>query len=483
MNKKKELVINTLIIALGKISTQFISFLLLPLYTTHLSTDAFGLVDLAVTYIALLAPVITIQLEMAAFRFLIDARGSKDQKSTVISSILRLLGLLLAAFIMGYLFVDIFIDISFGHLVVLGIVTTVVSNMLLQFARGLGENVHFAIGGVIAGVTTIVLNVILIVGFQMGAGGMLTAMAVANAVCAIYLFVALRLYEYIDFNKKEDGISVKLLKYSMPLVPNGISWWLISAADRTIISILLGLSANGIFAIAYKFPIIFTSFFSIFGLSWTESASMHIDSKDRNKFFSEIINASIQLFGSLGLILIASVPLAFNVLIDTKYNEAYLYIPILIIGAFFNAIVGLYSAIYIAKKLTKQVANSSMIAALISITLTLVFTYFIGLYAAAIATAVAYLAMSIYRHYDVKKYVTITYEKNIFIILGMLYAFTMVLYYYNNLIGNIVNIVVIMATVLLLNKSIVKVLKTKVFSLVGRRKKLTPEQQASEELL
>ena len=46
MNQKKELIKNTLIISIGKFSTQLVSFLLLPLYTTLLTTSEYGQYDL-----------------------------------------------------------------------------------------------------------------------------------------------------------------------------------------------------------------------------------------------------------------------------------------------------------------------------------------------------------------------------------------------------------------------------------------------------
>ena len=72
--------------------------------------------------------------------------------------------------------------------------------------------------------------------------------------------------------------------------------------------------------------------------------------------------------------------------------------------------VPVYSAIYVAKKMTRQVATTSFIAAVINLVVDLILIHFIGLYAAVISTAVAYLSMAIYRHYDLKKYVKIRYR-------------------------------------------------------------------------
>ena len=72
MNKKKQLARNTIIIFFGKVCTQLISFLLLPLYTAYLATSEYGIVDLIQTYVTLLVPIITLELEMSIFRYLID---------------------------------------------------------------------------------------------------------------------------------------------------------------------------------------------------------------------------------------------------------------------------------------------------------------------------------------------------------------------------------------------------------------------------
>ena len=484
MNKKNELIKNTLILALGKVFTQLMSFLLLPLYTIFLSPSDYGTVDLVTTYIVLFAPVITLQLEMAAFRHLIDARDNEQEKTKVISSTLRISGLLLIIFTILYILLGRFVNIPYSNLILFSIYATVFSNLFLQFARGLGKNKNFAVGSIMAGIVTVLSNIISIVVLHMGARGMLTSIVLANIVCSLYLFLSLKLYKYVDIKSSSKQLRSKLIKYSIPLVPNGVSWWVITVSDRTIVSIAISVAANGIYAVANKYAAIFTSIFSIFNMSWVESASVHINDTDRDEFFSETINASIRFFGSLGLILIAFIPLIFNFLINIKYNEAYQYIPILILAAFFNASVGLYGSIYVAKKMTKQVANTTIVAAIVNIALNLIFIKFIGVYAAAISTAVAYLTVFIYRHYDVKKYVKITYEKNIFINMAVLYTFAMVLYYYNNIFGNIANAIIITIIVILLNKSIVKVIKDKVLSLNGRRRpKLTIEQEIYEDSL
>ena len=86
MNKKKQLAKNTIIIFFGRVCTQLISFFLLPLYTSYLATKEYGTVDLIQTYVTLLVPIITLELEMSIFRFLIDSRKSVKETNKLISN-------------------------------------------------------------------------------------------------------------------------------------------------------------------------------------------------------------------------------------------------------------------------------------------------------------------------------------------------------------------------------------------------------------
>ena len=76
------------------------------------------------------------------------------------------------------------------------------------------------------------------------------------------------------------------LKYAIPLIPNSISWWIINVSDRTMITIIMNSSFNGIYSVANRFATAFVSLYTVFNLSWTESASLNINDKDKDKFFT-----------------------------------------------------------------------------------------------------------------------------------------------------------------------------------------------------
>ena len=456
MNKKKQLAKNTIIIFFGKVCTQLISFFLLPLYTAYLATSEYGLVDLIQTYVTLLVPIITLELEMSIFRYLIDSRSSEKETKKLISNNFYVLLLSLSIFSVLYIIVTCFVTLPFRWLILIDIIVCVLSGNFLQVARGFGKTVDFSISCILTGLTTVVSNIILICFVGMQAEGMIISMALANFVCSLYLFIRLKLHSKIDFKLVDHKLLKEMFKYSIPLIPNGISWWVVNVSDRSIISIVLGASANGLYAISNKFPTIISSLTGVFNLSWSESAALHINAKDRDEFFSDIFNTIMKLFVALGVGMIACMPFVFPILINSKYDEAYNYIPYLVLGSVFNVAICLYSQVYLAKKLSKQVASTAILGAIINIAINVVFIKYIGLYAAAISTAISYFVMMLYRHFDLKKYVNIKLESGLIIKSILIFTFAIILYYQHNLYLNIFNLVVVCLYAYFSNKEFLK---------------------------
>lgn len=475
MKKRQELIRNTAILSIGVLFTRAIAFLLLPFYTLFISPAEYGLIDLILTYMAYLAPFVILQSDWAVFRFLIDARGNEKKIKQITSTSAHMTSVFTVISLAALFAVNLFVSIPYIAYIVLLLVASIFATVMLQYARGLSRNTVYSVSSIISGVVAVLSFFIFVVWLGLGVEGVLLSSVVSQLVGAFYIFLVLKVYRYIRFADIDRELIKKMLKYSWPLAPEGMSWWVMNASDRTIISIVLGVAANGIYAIANKYASIITILFGIFNLSWSQSISAHINDKDN--FISEVINAAARLFSSIGLMLIAILPLVFSLLINNTYSESYLYMPILVLANVFYAIAGIYSSVYIAKNLTKQIAMTTIAASILNIVVNMALIFHIGIYAAALSTLFAYIALAIYRHYDVKKYVSITYKKNIFIIMALLYGFVTMMYYVNNPLGNITSFILTAIAVVALNKSIIKTIKSK---LMSKLKPLTTDQIVTE---
>lgn len=456
MTREKQLIKNTGILALGKICTQFVSFFLLPLYTAYLSTKEYGIVDLLNNYISLLIPIFFFQMEQALFRFLIDARKEDRKKSEIISTAFVTVSVQTVVFVVAYLIFSMFIHNEYKYFLLTNVLAAMYSSLLLQMCRGLGDNVSYSLGSLISGISTIVLNVVFITVFKMGAYGMLTATLIANILCIIFIFIRKKVYKIFVLKNYSGDVRKQLWKYSIPLIPNQLSWWIVNVSDRTIVTKFINIGANGIYSAANKFSTICITFFNFFNMTWSESASMHIKDGDSDIFFSKILNISLKLFSSLCFMIIAVMPFCFKFLITgAGYAPAYYQIPILMLATIFNIIVSLLGSVYVALKKSDEIAKTSIIAAIINILINFVFIKKIGLYAASISTLVAYLSMSIYRYFDVQKYVKIKVEASNVVYILFFSALVLIPYYLRNNILCFISLLIVLVVSIIYNKNII----------------------------
>lgn len=466
-SREKQLVKNTGILALGKICTQFVSFFLLPLYTSLLTAKEYGIVDILNTYISLLIPLVFFQMDQAIFRFLIDARKDENKKSTLITTAIFTVSIQAVLYLLVYFVVSIFINNEYKYFLAVNVVASMFSNIFLQVCRGLGDNTNYSFGSLVAGISTILLNILFIAVFKWGAYGMLLATLFSNILCALFIFVRKKLYRYLNIKKYSKKQRKELWKYSMPLIPNQLSWWVVNVSDRTIITNMISLAANGVYSAANKFSGICTTMFNIFNMSWAESASIYINDKDSSKYFSDIINTSIKLFSSLCLMVIAFMPLCFKFLITGKqFESAYYQIPILMLATIFSIVVSLFGSIYVALKKSNEIAKTSLYAAIINVVINLVLIKLIGLYAASISTLISYLLMSIYRYIDVQKYVRIKLDNRFLIGAGLVSILIICIYYVRYIWLSLISIIVMLIYCYVVNKNVIlkifKVLKSKI---------------------
>ena len=438
MSREKNLAKNTIIITIGKICTQLITFFLLPLYTEILSTEEYGTVDLLNTLVSLLLPIVTFQVEQAVFRELIEVRGKKDKESRIISSAVITVIFQCIVYLIIFALISPFINNHYKFFLATNVVANIFLSLLLQIARGFGDNKKYAFASFISALSTIIFNVLFLVVIKLGANGMLLGTMLGQIVATVYLFISLRLCKYLKIKDYKKEVIKSLWKYSLPLIPNAISWWVFNASDRVIASAFLGVDQNGILAASLKFSAVFITFYNIFNMSWTESISIAIKDDDVGDYFNRMFNIVLRLFTAMAVGMIACMPIVFPIMINEKFSAGYGLIPISIVGSLFNVVVGLISVIYVAEKNTKAIASTSIVSAVINIIVHLVLIKFIGLYAAVISTFVAYFVMSIYRLADAsKRYFKIKVDMNFVIRSLIALIFVFVSYYINNIYLNV----------------------------------------------
>lgn len=430
MSKEKRLIKNTLIFTIGNFSTKLLTFLLLPFYTYYLSTEDYGFVDVVSTTISFFIPIITFQLMDGCYRYLITAEDDTKKSRIISNSIIVVLRNLLIADLI-YIIVNLFINLRYSTLILIQFNMAVISSFLQQSIRGLKKNHVYAIAGIISTFCMLTSNIVLVVFVGLKAEALIISTIISSISIIIYIFIITKYYKYIDFKTKSTDIANQLVKYSIPLIPNSLNWWVMNVSDRLIINIFLGVSSNGIYAIANKFPQLVQMICNMFNMAWQESAIIEYDSKSRDEFYSNTFDNYSTIVLSAMIVMLSVTRILFTIGINEKFAEAYNYVPFLYFGAVFSTFSSFFGTGYQSSKNTKGAFSSSILGSVINIIVNLLLVPFIGLYAASISTMLSFLFMWLYRIFDTKKYFTIKIKWNKFGSL-LIVSFIYILLYYIN---------------------------------------------------
>ena len=457
-SKGKELIKNSAIIFLGRVSTRFLSFILLPFYTALLAKEEYGISDLISTYVTLLVPLISLELENGAFRFIIEREGKDEEQNHVLYNVARMTIAILAIYTVGFVLIASFWNIPYAPYVYGRVAVGILCTILLQVARGFRDNIGYSAASFISGVLSVISIIYLIRFCHWGADGVLLGNIIGITFCVLYLIKRLNILSRIKNGQKDDDLQKEILRFSTPLILNAICWWIINAADRTVVTALMGLAANGIYAVSIKFPSAVASLFSIFNLSWLESASVHINDSDRESFFNSVFDNVLRLFGSIGIMLIVCMPVLFKLFVHGDYGEAYQYIPPAMIGAVLNCLANMYNGVYVALKKTDNIARTSLIAGVIDVVVDLVMIRYIGIYATALSTIIAYIWMMWYRGRDIRQYVQVGYSPRTILIVSGLFAIAGICYYTQQLPFEIAGFLICTSGCVRLNRNAAKMI-------------------------
>ena len=217
-SKNKELLKNTFIIFIGKFCTQFISFLLVPLYTKYLITSDYGYVDLILTYISLILPILILRSDSSIFRYLIDERDNKEERARTVTSLFVLIIIQIFALVLLSTITNMIFKIQYIVSIILSTIMYAFSSMALQYIRGIGDNIGYSIASIISGITTLIVNIVLIVSLKVG--GVSISTIIANIFCVLYIAFRTKVYREIRRDSFSEKKLKKMLKYSIPMIPD-----------------------------------------------------------------------------------------------------------------------------------------------------------------------------------------------------------------------------------------------------------------------
>ena len=368
-----------------------------------MSTGDFGSSDFIQSSINLLTPIFTLGIYHAAVRFALKPEA--DNRIVFSFGLKVILGGLIILFLAYPIFLQISVINDYLLFLYLLYITTVISIYLNQFARGINRIGLIGICGVLSTVIVVLSNVVLLVVFKMGAKGYLISFILANLISSAVLFIGGGMRGCLSLRQNDKQLMLDMLKYSIPLVPNTLSWWLNNTANRYIITMFCGVSQLGLFSVATRIPTILVTFQGIFIQGWQLSAINEYNEEDKGDFFSSVYKYYnlFMLMGCSILIVLSKVLATF--LFAKDFYIAWKYIPFLVISVVFGAMIGFFSSIYLAEQKTNMLFITTLAGGFISVIGNLILVPLIGPMGASITSPIAYFAIWLILYMDTKRYI------------------------------------------------------------------------------
>lgn len=403
----KYLIKNTAIFTLGNLGTKLIHFLLVPLYTNVLNTTDYGVVDLVATIGMVLGPVLLLNINEGVMRFALD-KGADHSKIMSVGLVAFFFCMAIGLLIFPAGTLAFHLSDNYAAYIYFYAVSFAGNLLFFGYLRGTERLLQFSIGNIINAVLVAGLNILFLVVFQMGIAGYFAAYTLSNLICCIYAFCVGRVWRVIRNFCIDKVLTKDMLKYSVVLIPNTFMWWIINSSDRIMITAFLGSSANGIFAVSSKIPTLLSTLVTIFNTAWSYSAIKENESKDKDAYANSVYNGMVMLALVIGALMIFVMKPFLSIYVSADYYTAWRYTPYLVVGFVFLSLASFLGTYYTVNKDSKGFLFSSVIAAVCNLALNYFLIPWLGIAGGAIATAISYIIVFIYRAIDTRKYIRIT---------------------------------------------------------------------------
>lgn len=410
MKQYKKLAVNTFLFAIGNIGSRSISFLMLPIFTRYMIPEDFGKLDVINTTVSLLVPILSLQIIEAVFRFAVEFHREQKNEDLLSSAVLFSTIAIVFSLSLHPILTKINVFSEYSTYFYAIFYLTILRGIVRQYIRGIEKIKLYVLSDILYSIIFVISNLILLVGLKLGIKAYLLSNTVALLVSSLFIIVFTGLYKQIRL-KINKSLLKEMLIYSVPLIPNGIMWWIVTAADRYIIAYFLGYESTGIYSVAARFPALLTVLYSIFFQAWQLSAMEEYGKESYSIFFGRVFGViSSTMFLSSSLFFLIVKPFM-DVFVGKAFAESWKYVPFLFLGAVYNTFASFYGVNYTASKKTIGAFSTSVVAAGIKLMSILILIRFLGIQAVSVSSFLAYLSMWLARIFHTRKLTQVEIDK------------------------------------------------------------------------
>jgi O-antigen/teichoic acid export membrane protein len=394
---------HTAIYSTADLLAKAVGFFLLPIYTRYLSPADYGILELLSVSLTIIIIFVQQGMHTSFFRaYSFDYKDKEEDQRGIIST--SYLYLLFSSFIflgIAALFSRQINNILFQSkdytlLVRLTFITgffNVLSTIPFQLFRAKLQSVKFSLVSILRFLINVFFNIYFILKLKMGLSGVVYG----NLFTAILISILTFFLIYKNLSLKFSFSKLKsMLSYGFPLVPGGLSIWVLSVANRYFLERLSTTTELGLYSLGSRFSgILELLIIQPFLTTWPSIYFPLAKEENAPPTFSRLTTYFLLIgsFCSLGIIAISNPVL--KIMADQKFWGAYKVIPLLVFSVL---LFGLFSLLNVGIFIQKKTKYNPLIIGIAAI-FNLLLNYFLippyGMLGAAYATFFSYLLMDL----------------------------------------------------------------------------------------
>ena len=390
--KKKSALTAGIGYTIGNILIKGINFLTLPLFSRLMTQDEFGVFNVFMSYDAILFVIVGLALHTSIRNANLEFPGKIDSYTSSITLIYLLMAALFSMLVL--LFGETLAQLlAFEEKVLyMLIIYSAGSSLLLLYNTRISLDYSYKkylLVSMINSVGNVALSLVLILTVfrQDRAYGRIVGVTTVITLLTVCLLIAM----YRKARPRFNGAYWRFgLKFSLPIVPHGVSQVLLAQFDRIMIRNMVSDAAAGIYSLAANIKLILIVITTSISEAWSTWFYSRMENQERGLIRTRATQLCC-MFTILTVGLIAISPEMVLILGGRAYDSAkYVAIPMILDSFILFLFDVIATGEYYSKK-TVYIMLGTMAAAVLNIVLNYVFILKYGFLAAAYTTLFAYV--------------------------------------------------------------------------------------------
>ncbi len=416
LDKIKKTVKQTIIYSLGNVSTKLVGLLLLPLYTSQLTTSEYGILSIIEITSQLLLIFFSFSLAQAMLRWSSTEKDKEKDKSIIFSAFVALVVISIALFILLIPMRESFSILIFGnekfasyfYLLVMWSSLGIINRLPESLLRLREKAVFYSILMVSKFFIILIANLYLLLVKEMGIEGIVLSQIVGE------IFLLTLSFPFILKNMKpvfSFAVLKEMFVYGFPLALAGAANLILGFGDRYIIAYYLSFAGVGIYSLAQKIAGVITVFIlHSFQQGFIPIAFKMFNEENSSRYFSKVLTyfTMFLVLSALGLSLFSEELLIF--LTTPVYYEAYKLVPFIALAMVVKGINILFTLGFDYAKRTTTYAVIFILGTVLTVGLNIILIPIFDIYGAAYAMLISYTVIAAFSFYYSQKLFPIKYE-------------------------------------------------------------------------